>query len=235
MVTGGATGIGWAIAGVLGGEGCRVVIASRRQGALDEAEAAWLHETPLLTHTVDVADQRSVAALFDWAGKELGQVDILVNSAGINIPQRTMAGMPDGEWERIININASGAFYCMRQVLPAMRKRKDGLIINISSISGIRAGDLGGVAYCASKFAMSGLGLAVANECRHEGVRITNIYPGEVDTPILMNRPSPVTQEHRDRIMKPEDFCDLVLAICLLPPRTHVPELVIKPTVQEFV
>ena len=82
---------------------------------------------------------------------------------------------------------------------------------------------------------MTALGTAVSNEVREEGVRITNVYPGEVNTPILDNRPTPVTQEHKDSILQPEDIAALMVTICQLPPRAHVPEIVIKPTQQEWV
>lgn len=123
----------------------------------------------------------------------------------------------------------------MTEVLPAMRTRRDGLIVNISSVAGKRAITLGGVVYCASKFAMTALGTAVSNEVRDEGVRITNVYPGEVNTPILDNRPSPVSQEHKDAILQPEDIASVIVTICALPPRANVPEIVIKPTIQEWV
>ena len=82
---------------------------------------------------------------------------------------------------------------------------------------------------------MTALGTAVSNEIRNEGVRITNVYPGEVNTPILDNRPTPVSQEHKDAILQPEDIASVVVTICGLPPRANVPEVVIKPTIQEWV
>jgi NADP-dependent 3-hydroxy acid dehydrogenase YdfG len=131
-------------------------------------------------------------------------------------------------------INATGPFNCIRHILPAMRQRGDGLIVNISSISGLRASSLGGIAYCASKFALSALTTAAGLEACGEGVRLTNIYPGEVDTPILDQRPQPVSEERRAKILQPEDVAAAVMMVVQLPPRAHVPELVIKPVVQEF-
>jgi NADP-dependent 3-hydroxy acid dehydrogenase YdfG len=119
-------------------------------------------------------------------------------------------------------------------VLPQMRERRDGLIVNISSISGKRAAAIGGVAYNASKFAMAALGISVANEEAANNIRITTIYPGEVDTPILEHRPQPVSAERRAKMLLPEDVADLVVAIAKLPARAHVPELIIKPTGQEY-
>jgi NADP-dependent 3-hydroxy acid dehydrogenase YdfG len=94
---------------------------------------------------------------------------------------------------------------------------------------------LGGIAYCASKFAMTALGTAVANEDAPNGVRVTNIYPGEVNTPILENRPEPVSDERKAAMLQPEDLGSLAVTIACLPPRAHVPELVIKPTLQQYV
>lgn len=182
-----------------------------------------------------VSETASVKAFFADIRDNVGEVDILVNSAGINIQKRTMAEMSPEDWERVLSINASGAYRCMYEVLPSMRQRKDGLVVNISSVAGKRAITLGGVVYCASKFAMTALGTAVSNEIRDEGVRITNVYPGEVNTPILDNRPTPVSQEHKDAILQPEDIASVVVTICALPPRANVPEVVIKPTIQEWV
>ena len=232
VVTGGGSGIGLGIARALAGAGCRVVIAGRSEEKLRQAAAAWTGQPPLLVHPVDVADRPSVGQLFAWAQQQLGHIDILVNAAGINIKNRSMAAMAPAQWDELLAVNATGAYNCCYAVLPQMRERRDGLIINISSISGKRAIALGGIAYCASKFAMSALGTAVGNEESAHGIRVTNIYPGEVNTPILASRPEPVSEERKAAMLQPEDFADVVVAIAALPPRAHVPELVIKPTVQ---
>ena len=212
-----------------------MTVGGRRIEPLNELAASISSEHPVRTHVVDVADDDQVAAFFADIRENVGEVDILVNSAGINIQNRTMAEMLPADWHRVLEINASGAYRCMYQVLPAMRQRRDGLVINISSVAGKRAISLGGIAYCASKFAMTALGTAVSNELRDEGVRITNVYPGEVNTPILENRPVPVSQEHKDSILQPDDLASVIVAICKLPPRANVPEIVIKPTKQEWV
>jgi NAD(P)-dependent dehydrogenase (short-subunit alcohol dehydrogenase family) len=234
VITGGATGIGQAIALAFAGEGCRVAIAGRREDKLRAAAAAWTGAPPILTHPVDVADRPSVNELFRWAENELGQVDILVSNAGINTPRRTMADMPPETWDEVLAINATGTYNCMHAVLPGMRRRKDGLIINMDSISGMRASVLGGVAYCASKFALTALSAVVALEEGKNGIRVTAICPGEVDTPLLDGRPAPLSAEHRSRILHAEDIAAAVLMVACLPPRAHVHELVIKPTWQDY-
>jgi NADP-dependent 3-hydroxy acid dehydrogenase YdfG len=234
-ITGGGTGIGAAIAKGLAAAGCKVTVGGRRAEPLESLASSISSEHAVRAHAIDVADAQSVRAFFADIRAEVGDVDILVNSAGVNIQKRTMAEMSPEDWDRVLQINATGAYRCMHEVLPAMRQRKDGLVVNISSVAGKRAISLGGIVYCASKFAMTALGTAVSNEVREEGVRITNVYPGEVNTPILDNRPTPVTQAHKDSILQPEDVASVVVTICSLPPRANVPEVVIKPTKQEWV
>jgi NADP-dependent 3-hydroxy acid dehydrogenase YdfG len=235
LITGGGTGIGLGIARALAAAGCRVAIAGRREDKLRAAADQGTGAPALLYHVVDVTDRESVRQLVAWAERELGRIDILVNSAGTNIRTRSMAEMTPEQWDQLLAVNATGAYNCLHAVLPQMRQRRDGLIINISSMAGKRAIRLGGVAYCASKFAMSALGTAVANEVAAEGVRVTNVYPGEVNTPILEQRPQPVSEERKAAMLQPEDVGALALMIACLPPRAHVPEVVIKPTVQEYV
>ncbi len=235
LVVGGGTGIGLAVAQQLASAACQVVIAGRREEVLRQAAQPSADSAPLRYHTVDVAERNSVIQLVTWVEREVGPIDILVNSAGINVKGRTMAHLQPADWDHVMAVNATGAYNCMHAVLPQMRKRRSGTIVNISSIAGLRASALGGVAYSASKFAMRALGLAVGNEDARNGIRITNIYPGEVNTPILEHRPVPVSDEHKARILQPQDVAQLVLAIVCLPPQAHVPEVVIKPLGQEFV
>ncbi len=234
VITGGGTGIGQGIAKAFAEQGAKVVIGGRREDKLRDVATSLASVGKIWTHQLDVADRQNVERFFQWVEKELGPVDILVNSAGANIPNRTMAETRPEQWDQLMDVNATGAYDCMRAVLPQMRKRRDGLIINISSISGKRASMLGGVAYSASKFAMAALGISVALEEGRNGIRVTTVYPGEVDTPILESRPVKVSDEHRARILQPEDVAAAVLMIACLPPRAHVAEMIIKPTLQDF-
>jgi NADP-dependent 3-hydroxy acid dehydrogenase YdfG len=234
LVTGGGSGIGLATAIAFAREGCRVAISGRRPDVIKQAAASFEGQPAILHQACDVAERANVEKLFAWAAKELGQIDILVNAAGVNLKNRLMANMAPPDWDRVLAINASGVYNTMYAVLPQMRERRDGAIINISSISGKRAAAIGGVAYNASKFAMAALGISVANEEAANNIRVTTVYPGEVDTPILEHRPQPVTAERRAKMLLPEDVAELVVAIAKLPPRAHVPEVIIKPTVQEY-
>jgi NADP-dependent 3-hydroxy acid dehydrogenase YdfG len=235
VITGGGSGIGAAIAHAFAVEGARVIITGRHLDKLRQTAAAFKGQPAIEAHEVDVANRESVNRLFAWIAEKIGPVHILVNDAGVNIKNRTMEEMKPEQWDELLAINATGAYNCMYAVLPQMRHRRDGLIINISSTAGKRAWKLGGVGYSASKFAMTALSTAVANEVGPLGIRVTCICPGEVETPILENRPTPVTAEHRARILQPEDIAAAALLVAALPPRAHVFEMIIKPTTQEFV
>lgn len=234
LVTGGGSGIGLGIAVALAQEGCRVAITGRDQAKLDAARAQFASPPDVLTHACDVSDRAAVERLFAWLDQQAGAPDILVNSAGVNVVKRQMADMDPAEWDRIIGINLNGAFHCIYAALPAMRKRGSGLIVNISSVSGKRVYQLGGVGYCASKFAMTALGTAVGMEERVHGIHVTNIYPGEVNTPILAQRPTPVPAEKLPQMLQPEDIAAMVVTIAKLPSRAVVPEVVMTPLYQEY-
>ncbi len=228
VIVGGGTGMGRATARALAEAGAKVAVGGRRREPIDETA----HGTTILTREVDVADRQDTQAFFEWAAGQLGQIDVMINAAGINIKNRSMADMRPEQWDQVLAINATGAYNCLHAVLPGMRERKSGLIINVSSIAGKRALALGGIAYSASKFAMTALGTCVANEVAEDGVRVTNVYPGEVNTPLLEQRPSPVTEEHKQRILQPEHVADLLVSIIALPVAVHIPEVVVKPLSQ---
>ena len=173
--------------------------------------------------------------MVDDVVKRWGGLDLLVNNAGLNIKKRSLRELTPEGWDLLVRTNLDGAFYCIHAVLPVMRRQKRGLVINISSIAGKRAGPLGGAGYAAAKFGMSALGICLAAEEMDAGIRVCNIYPGEVDTPILVNRPQPVTNEHRQSMLQPEDVARAVEFVASLPPHVSVPELVIKPTTQVYI
>ncbi len=233
-VTGGATGIGYAISKAFAEAGCRVALGSRRADVVDEAVKS-LHQTGRVWGAkLDVTDRSQVNSFFDAVAQHWGEPDILVQAAGVNIKTRSIGEMTPEQWDQVMAINATGAYNCIHRILPGMRSKRTGLIINISSVAGKRALALGGVAYSASKFAMTALGTCVSNEVGVEGVRITNVYPGEVDTPILEHRPTPVTDSHRQSMLQPSDIASVILSLAKLAPHIHVPEIVIKPMQQIY-
>jgi NAD(P)-dependent dehydrogenase (short-subunit alcohol dehydrogenase family) len=235
LVTGGGSGIGLATAKALLAEGASVAITGRDWDKLRTAAAELNAGERLLAHPADVTDKLQVAALVDLVTRRFGRIDILVNNAGANVKNRAVKDMNLETWDRQIAANLNSAFYCIFAVLPQMRTRQDGMIVNISSISGKRASPLGGIAYSAAKFGMAALGICLGVEEKDNGIRVTNVYPGEVDTPILKNRPLKLTSEHLAKILRPEDVASTVAFVCALPPRAHVPELIITPTSQAYI
>jgi len=234
VVTGGGSGIGAAIALAFAADGANVIIAGRNADKLNEI-VAKAEGNRIAAMACDVSKRDEAIKLISDATAKFGKVDILVNAAGVNMAKRLMSDIDTADWDRLMDINATGTFNTIHAVLPQMRERKDGVIINVNSTSGLRAGMLGGVAYNASKFAVTALTHSVAQEVKDEGIRLTNLCPGEVDTPILKNRPTPVSDEHRSRILQPEDIAAVALTIANLPPRANVVEVVVKPTTQAFV
>jgi NAD(P)-dependent dehydrogenase (short-subunit alcohol dehydrogenase family) len=234
LITGGGSGIGLGVALALAHEGCRVVISGRDGRKLQLAAQRFEGGLPLLSRACDIADRGQALALVDWAIENAGPLDIVVHSAGINVVKRKMCELDPADFDRVMAVNCTGFFNVLHAVLPGMRQRRDGLIVNISSIAGKRALPLAGPAYCASKFAATALGTAVGLEERPNGIRITNIYPGEVATPLLDQRPVAVSAEQKARMVHPEDVGACVVALARLPANVVVPELIITPTYQEY-
>jgi NAD(P)-dependent dehydrogenase (short-subunit alcohol dehydrogenase family) len=230
LVTGGGSGIGSGIARAMANEGCRVVICGRRQSALDQVAQSIQSQHPVLTHPCDVASRKQVQDLFSWLKEQELEPDILVNCAGTNVPKRAFNDLSPEDFDRVLAINTTGTFNIFHAALPAMRQRRDGLIINVVSVAGRRVFPLAGVPYSASKFAQAAIGSFANFEVAEEGVRITNIYPGEVNTPILDQRPQVPPPELRARMLQPEDFGDLAITIARLPARALVSEIVITPS-----
>jgi NADP-dependent 3-hydroxy acid dehydrogenase YdfG len=235
LVTGGGSGIGRAVARLFLQEGARVAIAGRNQAKLDEVVRELGSPRDLYACTADVAEPTQVQALVQNVIGRFGAIDILVNNAGTNIKARTFRELTPETWQKLIRTNLDGAFYCIHAVLPTMLARKDGAIINISSVAGKRASPLGGVAYAASKFGMTALGIGLGAEEKDSGIRVCNIYPGEVDTPLLEVRPQAISEEHRQTILKAEDVAAAVVFVASQPPHVSIPELIIKPLGQTYV
>ncbi len=229
LVTGGGSGIGLATARLFLDEGARVAISGRNADKLRRAAEELNAGERLLYHAADVTDLSQVEALVRETTHRLGRIHVLVNNAGLNIKERTFRELTPEDWHLLLGANLHGAFYCIRAVLPQMRQQREGLIININSISGKRSNPLGGLAYNAAKFGLRGLAMGLAAEEKDNGIRVCNIYPGEVNTPILDVRPTPVSEERRRAMLQPEDVAAAVLFIATLPSRASIPELVITP------
>ncbi len=229
LVVGGGGGIGLGITKALASEGCKVAVADCNEEALQDSAKAGGTPSQLHTRLCDVTNRKQVAELFEWLNREIGPIDILVNSAGINIGNRMMANIDPADFDRVMEINTTGTFNCIYAAVPIMRKKRSGLIVNIVSLAGLRVMLLAGLPYCVSKFATGALGTFVNLEEAANGIKVTNIYPGETNTPIVDKRPSPPPPEKRAQMLQPEDIAACVVAVAKLPPRAVVPELVITP------
>ncbi|MCH7560701.1 MAG: SDR family oxidoreductase, partial [Thaumarchaeota archaeon] len=229
LVIGGGSGIGLGIAHALAAEGCKVAIAGRNLQTLQKAANTSAGEVPYPFKTCDATNRDQVAQLFQWLDKELGPIDILVNSAGMNITNRMMSNIDPADFDQVMAINTTGTFNCIHAALPAMRAKREGLIVNIVSVAGKRAMLLAGLPYCVSKFATAAMGTYLNLEESANGIKVTNIYPGETNTPLVDKRPTPPPPEKRAQMLQPEDVGACVAAIAKLPPRTIAPALTITP------
>ena len=235
-ITGGGSGIGLAGAEELVKAGARVVISGRTEKTNKEAEKKLKALGDAEAVQLEVSDKKAVNAVAADIEKRHGRIDILVTSAGTNIAgnQRNFKTMTPEGWDDVVAINLNGLFYCCHAVIPGMRKRKDGLIINISSWAGRYASSLTGPAYNATKRAVIAVSESInMEECMH-GIRACSILPGEVATPIMRKRPVPPSAEEMARMAQPEDFGKAVLFVATMPARSCVNELVIAPTWNRF-
>lgn len=235
IVTGAGSGIGEAVSTCFAREGARVATWGRN---LDKLEAARRRAGKvaecLFPKAVDVADWDGVRTAAEEAIENLGAVDILVNNAGTNVPKRALKELSTKDFELIVNINLGGVFHCIQALLPHMRSRASGLIITVSSVAGVRASVLAGAAYSASKFGASALSQMIGLEEAESGIRSCLLCPGEVNTPILDDRPIVPAPEKRALMLQPEDLAQAALFVASLPSRATVPEMIITPSTQKY-
>ena len=234
-VTGAGTGIGEASAVKLADAGCKVVLSGRRAEPLEQvAGAIEAAGGEVVVEPLDVSAQEDVGAVVDRTVERFGRIDIGVFSAGINVKDRNWPVVSTEGWDQVIGIDLNGAFYCCRAVLPVMRGQGGGLIINISSMAAKGVSPLTGPAYIAAKHAMNAMTASLLVEERNNGIRATAICPGEVATPILDQRPVPVSDEDKARILQSEDLGQLVLFVAQQPPSVTLNEVLITPTYNRF-
>jgi 3-oxoacyl-[acyl-carrier protein] reductase len=191
VVTGGAAGIGLAVAARLVASGARVMLWDRDQRALASARAAVGGDT--VTHALDVADSDAVERAAQSAEASLGGVDVLVCSAGITGPNATTWDYPVDAWRQVFDVNVHGLFYCNRAIVPIMRKTGYGRIVNIASVAG-KEGNPNAPAYSASKAAVIGLTKSLGKELAKTDIRVNCVTPAAVKTAIF----DQMTQQHID-------------------------------------
>lgn len=230
IITGGGRGIGAAIAHALAALGADLSLMGRDMDRLHETAEAIRnrYDSQVETHQVDVTDLRLVERAFSAAVKPLGRVHILVNNAG-QAQARGFADMDPELWNQMLNANLTSAFFCTKQVLPAMAAAREGRIVNIASVAGLK-GAAKISAYCASKHGLIGLTRALAVEYAKSGVTINAVCPGYTDSEMfdraiqelerslgkspeeahaMLTRPNP-----QGRVVKAEEVADAVAWLC---------------------
>jgi len=230
-VTGGGSGIGEAGAVALAADGWTVVVSGRRKDALDAVVATITRaggEAEAIA--LDVSIATDVEKVAERIVKEHGRIDLLVNSAGVNVPKRRWADMELEGWKELVDINLNGVLYCMRAVLPTMRRQKDGCIINVASWAGRHVSKIAGPAYTTTKHAVLALTHSFnMDECVN-GLRACCLSPGEVATPILKLRPVAPSEQEQARMLQPEDLGRTIAFVAGMPSRVCMNEILISPT-----
>ena len=232
IITGAGSGVGRAIAQALAREGWQIAILGRRAASLTETlkNLSAEEQSRALAFPCDVGDQVAVKAMAAELLAQWGHVDVLVNSAGTNTPKRSLRELSDSDYHLLMNANLNGAYYCVQAVLPAMRERGEGTIVNIGSLAGLSyTSPLAGVAYGMSKFGLVGLNQAINAEERKAGIRAIHIAPGEINTEILLKRPSEVSAERKAAMLQPEDVAACALLAINLPQHVIIEQLTVTP------
>jgi 3-oxoacyl-[acyl-carrier protein] reductase len=227
LVTGATEGIGRATAFALGRAGYRVGVCARTAAKVEQLVAELRAEGIAAAGVpADVGDPDQAARAVGQVVAELGEVDALVNNAGILVA-KPIEELTVEEWDATMAVNLRALFLTTRAVLPAMRRRRSGTIVNVASLAG-RNGFVGGTAYAASKHAVLGFSRSLMLETRKENIRVIAICPGSVDTAML--RHQPMVDPAFDRLLRPEDVAETVLHVLRLPARALVSELDVRPT-----
>lgn len=229
-ITGGGTGIGQAGAIAIAKAGATVIVSGRRSEPLEEtvqliAKLGGKAEFEVL----DISNQASCQQVAQNIIKRHKKIDVLVNNAATNIPNRHWNDMKDGDWQQVINININGAYFCIDAVLPLMRKQADGLIINIASWAGIYDTYLSGAAYITSKTAMIAMSKTLNMEEGHHGIRSTCISPAEVATAFASQRAGGAAEGAMQRALNPKDLGNTIAFVAQMPKHACINEIVISP------
>ena len=227
LVTGASAGIGRATAFALGRAGYAVGVCSRTAGPLDKlVDELRAEGITAAGHPCDVADPAQVRAMIAAIEPELGDIEVLVNNAGVGFI-KPFSELTLDEWDRTFSTNVRSLYVVTSAVLPAMRARGRGHIVNVSSLAG-RNGLKGGTAYAASKHAVMGFSSSLMLEVRHDGVRVLAVCPGSVDTSLRREQPM-LGGTPPDRMLRPEDVASVIVDAISLPSRALVSELDIRP------
>ena len=221
---------------MLGELGANVFVVGRRENLLKESvkeiedaggKGAYL--------SADLEDGDSAANVAKEAIKAFGNIQYLVNNAGHSSKVRSMRYVEKDDWQSVFNVNVEGVYRLTQAILPNMIENGGGTVVTISSMAAINPGLMGGVPYSSAKAAVAAMMTAMRQELREHGIRSCTIYPAEVDTPILDNRPLPPDEQARSTMMQPEDIAETILLCMRMPHRTIIQDLIVSPTIQRDV
>ncbi len=227
LITGATEGIGRATAFALGRAGYRVGAVARTESKVRRLVEHLKEEgIEAAGAAADVARPDQVEQAVDLLKRALGEIDLLVNNAGVLIA-KPFEELTLDDWDTTMATNLRSLYLVTRAVLPEMRRRKAGTVVNVASLAA-RNGFAGGTAYTASKHAVLGFSRSLMLEARKDNVRVITVCPGSVDTGML--RDQAMLKSDPQRILKPEDVADTIVQAVALPPRAMVSELDIRPT-----
>ncbi|HEX7336138.1 MAG TPA: SDR family NAD(P)-dependent oxidoreductase [Gemmatimonadales bacterium] len=227
FVTGATEGIGRATAFALGKAGYRVGVCARTASKVKQLlQDLDREEIEAAGATADVGDPGDVERVLKQVTGVLGEIDLLVNNAGILIG-KPLEELTLEDWDTTMSTNVRSLYLVTRAVLPGMRQRKRGTIVNVASLAG-KNGFAGGTAYAASKHAVMGFSRSLMLEVRKDNVRVIAVCPGSVDTSMMHDQP--MLKAEPSRILQPEDVAAAILDAVSLAGRALVSELDIRPT-----
>jgi NADP-dependent 3-hydroxy acid dehydrogenase YdfG len=230
-VTGAGSGIGEGAALALAREGATVVLTGRRKEALQAvAERIANAGGTAVVQPADVTKAAVVLKVADAIRSDQKRLDIVVNNAGMNIPERGWQRLSTEGADAVIHGNLTSAFYVVQAALPIMREQKDGVFIHTASWAGRFIGPVSGPAYTAAKHGMVAMSHTINLEECQNGIRSCVICPGEVATPIMANRPVPETPETMARMIQPEDMGSIIAFVAAQPRHVCINELLVTPT-----
>jgi len=221
IVTGGTRGIGRAIAKALVSAGVKVAITARSEDDIANTVSQLNAATGYLC---DVRDYEQVKSVFAEIASDLGGIDILINNAGIGLFAPVESMSPE-EFRAVLETNLFGVFYCCHEAIPLMKQRGGGYIINISSLAGANAHPQM-AAYNASKFGLNGFSEALMQEVRHDGIKVSYIMPGSVNTEFGGDEPS----DEKSWQLQPADVAEVVMDLLAFPDRALPSRVEIRPS-----
>ena len=231
FVTGGGTGIGRSVAIDLAAAGAKVIVCGRRAGPLEQTVKAVTDAGGAASAvTCDLTDADAIEQCAQVLLTEHGTIDILVNNAGFSSQVRSVRYIGAEEWRGVMDVNTMGPAMLTRALLQPMVDQGWGDVVMIASVAGVNPSVMAGAVYSAAKSAARVYMNVLAQEMRPHGIRCITVSPGEVDTPIMENRPLVPDAETLARMMQPEDISAAVLMAVTLPRRAMVSEIVITAT-----